>query len=86
MRQVKGSELSQEEQRKALARFVHRFTKQHRPQWANTPRPNGKPYKVQFASDADWLANSLFFVTKEGWLSQQHNHCESTPTWPEGMS
>lgn len=79
---VLGSQLSPSVQRQCLARFVHRFTGDHRPQWASVARPDGRSYPVQFASDADWLANTRFFVTKTGNLSLWHDRCESSPTWP----
>ena len=82
--QVKlGSELSPEDQVTALCAFVHRFTKQHRPHWANRPWKNGQTYPVQFASDEDWLANSYFAVCKDGSLSEGTAFCESHPTWPD---
>ncbi len=78
-----GSELPPNVQQDCLARFVHRFTREHRPYWAKGYTLNGKPYAVQFASDADWLAHTLFAVTKSGCLDNRGNHCQSSPTWPD---
>jgi len=81
----KGTELVLEDQKKALGLFVHRFTATHKPQWANTPKPDGTPYKPQFRSDEDWLANTRFVVLANGRLSKEADYCESTPTWPNGQ-
>lgn len=78
-----GAALSPRGQRDALASFVHRYTGQHKPDWAREPwKPDGTPYPVQFANDADWLANTLFHATKAGLLDQRYRDCMSTPTWP----
>ena len=85
VRMVKGSTLAPEVQRQCLARFVHRFTREHVPAWAREPRPDGQPYKVQFASDAEWLAHTSFAVTRDGSLDKRVASCMSAPTWPEGQ-
>ena len=77
-----GSELSFNDRRTALAMFVHHFTAEHKPEWANRPRPDGTAYPVQFASDADWLAHTRFATTKTGKLDTRSAYCESSPTWP----
>lgn len=82
MKILLGSQLSPSQQSEALARFVHRFTGNHRPAWSREKRPDGTAYPVQFADDSDWLAHTRFHVTKAGRLSNRHNHCESSPTWP----
>ena len=76
-----GSELSAENRRAVLASYVHRFTKEHRPEWAN--RADCAQCPVQFASDAEWLANTRFAVTKSGALDKRVKDCESSPTWPD---
>lgn len=78
-----GSLLRPEVQREALASFVHRFTKDHKPAWACKPRPDGTAYPVQFASDADWLSHTIFRTRKDGELDRRHDACESVPTWPD---
>lgn len=77
---VKGTDLAPSVQEEAKRRFVHRFTKTHVPKWAA-----GTNYPVQFRDDDDWLANTLFYVRKDGQLSNVHKSCRSNPTWPDGM-
>ena len=83
MKTLLGTELDYTEQRKAFASFVHRFTRQHVPQWAKKEWKDGKPYPLQFDSDADWLAHTRFHVTSGGKLSESNDFCESSPTWPD---
>lgn len=78
-----GSELTKEEQSYVLAAFVHRFTRDHKPQWALSPWKDNKPYPVQFDSDKEWLANTRFNVTESGALDRKVKECNSTPTWPD---
>lgn len=79
---ILGSHMGKKLQQDCLARFVHRYTGDHKPRWANAEWKDGKPYPIQFANDADWLANTYFHVTKKGELSERHKYCESRPTWP----
>jgi hypothetical protein len=79
-----GSELSPATQAECKARFIHRFTGENRPAWANKPMDDGTPYPLQFKDDADWLAHTLFCVNKDGTLNGPARYCESSPTWPEG--
>jgi hypothetical protein len=76
MKQVKGSELSAQQQREVISAFVYRVTGDH------TPKTATPSQKLQFANDQDWLANTLFWVTDNGELSRRHKYCESRPTWP----
>jgi hypothetical protein len=78
-----GSDLSPEDRAFVLSAFVHRFTKEHRPNWATSPRTGGDAYPVQFASDADWLANTRFAVNLDGTLNRRFTYCHSAPTWPD---
>ena len=84
----RGNKLSPEQQRWALSLYCHRFTKDHIPAWSKTAMEDGRPYRVQFASDQDWLANTWFPVNKDGTISKRKGaeHCYSMPTWPEGMT
>jgi len=82
-RELKGSELSPAVQKDALARFIHRFTRDHIPAWSKQPRPDGSAYPVQFASDRDWLEHTLFSVNKDGSLDKRREYCFSMPTWPD---
>jgi hypothetical protein len=83
--QILGTELHPDDQKYVLAAYVHRFTRQHKPVWVTQlrPRPNGQPCPVQFASDADWLANTWFTVNIGGRLDLRTKYCFSTPTWPD---
>lgn len=86
---VRGDLLPARLQRDALAAYLHRYTREHRPLWSRKPRDNGAPYPVQFASDAEWLARTLFPVTvrKGGELGDTtRGHCRSYATWPDGLS
>lgn len=85
MKQIKGSQLGPIEQCKALSSFVHRYTRDHMPQWVVRGRAVGKVYSVEFDSDQDWLEHTLFWVRNDGQLSRRHIYCESSPTWPDGQ-
>jgi hypothetical protein len=80
---VPGSELRPEVQRDCLRRYVHRYTREHVPDWSRKPRHDGSSYPVQFASDADWLAHTLFTVKADGTLDERARYCHSSPTWPD---
>lgn len=79
----RGSELSATDQKTVLAAYVNRYTREHKPRWILQPRPDGSRYPVQFANDSDWLANTVFRVTKTGKLDRRVHDCRSYPTWPE---
>lgn len=78
-----GSEMVSIDQKAALNKFVHRFTKEHVPSWSKKEWKDGKTYPVQFASDREWLENTKFYVTKDGRLDNKHDSCESSATWPD---
>lgn len=83
---VLGSTLPAALQAECLRSFPHRYTKEHVPAWAKRPRPNGKPYRPQFATDAEWLAGTQFAVTIYGRLDNRVRHCLTiSPTWPDGQ-
>lgn len=80
-----GSELTPQEQRQVKRIFVHRFTIEHIPEWANrSRRPDGTAYMPQFQDDKDWLANTQFAVNLAGDFWPRHPFCYSYPTWPLG--
>jgi len=83
---VNGADLSPETKRDALRTYVHRYTGDNSPMWAmGEVMKDGKPYPLQFGSDADWLANTEFPVTRSGRLTRYGDHrdsCFSRPTWP----
>lgn len=78
---VRGTDLHPEDQKHVLAAYIYRYTREYVPAWAT--KPNGETYPVQFASDADWLANTTFAVKTDGRLDKRVNRCESNPTWPD---
>lgn len=77
-----GAELSARDKSHVLAVFVHRYTGNHFPRWAAVPRADGTAYPLQFANDAEWLANTRFAVTAHGDLDRKVRECYSNPTWP----
>lgn len=77
---LKGDQLNPVARKAALCKFVHRYTGDHVPRWVRDSENISTP--LQFASDEEWLANSEFWVTKEGYLDERFNHCQSNPTWP----
>ena len=81
---IQGTDLSPEDQRYVLAAYVHRFTGDNKPAWANELRPSGKPYPLQFTNDQEWLYNTWFAVTKAGRIDRRYSGCTSEPTWPNG--
>lgn len=83
---VRGSDMSRRLQDEAKASYPHRYTRDHVPEWAKGLRPCGRPYPVHFDSDSDWLANTLFPVTKKGRIANRPQHCQSNPTWPDGCA
>ena len=80
---TRGDTLRASVQADCLLRFVHRFTREHVPGWAQKPRPDGTPYPVQFDSDRDWLAHTWLVIKKDGTLDERVEHCQSSPTWPD---
>jgi hypothetical protein len=86
MDQRKGTDLSAQDQARALARYVQRFTRDHVPDWAAQAAREGRHVVVEFDSDDEWLANTLFSVRADGGLDGRARYCESTPTWPDGHS
>lgn len=83
MRYASGPTLNPSTRRAALARFVHRYTRDHVPRWAEVPLPSGELRPAHFASDEDWLAHTWFAVTKRGRLHEGVRACWSSPTWPD---
>lgn len=79
---ISGNRLNSLQQKHVLAAYVHRFTGQHKPTWAQQLRPDGTAYPVQFKDDADWLANTQFVVTRTGALDSRYDSCIPTATWP----
>lgn len=73
--------------RDILAIFVHRFTMDHVPAWALKERADGTFYAPHFASDAEWLSNTVVRTRKDGELDQRFSACETSgETWPLGKA
>lgn len=89
---IRGDLLPAALQADALRAYLNRFTREHVPQWARKPRDNGEPYPIQFASDKEWLARTIFPVTvRKGGKLGDHTragnvHCLSFPSWPDGVT
>lgn len=66
----------------AKARFVHRFTMDFVPAWADKVH-DGKYYAPQFASDREWYENTKF-KGELGWLGVGHGCYTTGQTWPMG--
>lgn len=67
----------------ARAQYVHRYTLQHVPSWAQARTPGGTYYAPQYRTDAEWYENTTF-PGEPGHLMGP-NHCHSrNPSWPMG--
>lgn len=70
-----------------LNRFIQRFTMDYMPVWAMKQRDDGSYYAPQFASDAEWLSNTIVNTRKDGELDERQSHCKTDgQTWPLGQS
>lgn len=75
-----GAQLHPDDQKHVLGSYVHRYTKEHKPKWANEKRPDGREYQPHHATDADWLKHTKFAVKKDGRLDTRVRHSQSTPS------
>lgn len=72
----------------ATARYVHRYTMEHVPSWANRPhfhtaRGVELYYAPQYRTDKEWYDNTYFFGEDE--LADK-DYCYSTnQSWPLGQ-
>jgi len=80
-----GSELCYADQQQVLRSYIHRYTREHIPNWAKGDKHYPKGYPLQFNSDQEWLKNTRFAVKKNGRLDRRFKFCESCPTWPDGV-
>jgi len=68
----------------AINVYIHRYTMEHVPRWADKPAPNGKFYAPQFASDREWFEHTLFPPHHP--LGRKETSCyTSGQTWPLGQ-
>ena len=77
---VCATELTAHRQAQCLAHYTDRYTGDHKPAWAQRTFKDGRSYPLQFADDAEWLANTQVAVTDAGELHL--GVCHSMPTWP----
>lgn len=74
----------------AKAQYVHRFTMEHVPAWANEPHLNHdnntfKYYAPQYKSDKEWYDNTVF-PGESDLCIKSDDHCYSSgKTWPLGQ-
>lgn len=73
---IMGDALTAPQRAEVLRAFVHRYTKEHKPEWARKSMPNGKPYQPLFATDDAWLEAYCFAFTKAGRLDVRVRYCE----------
>lgn len=70
----------------AQARYVHRFTMEHAPEWTQRRRPDGTYCAPQFRTDAEWFANTKF-PGDRGHPGRWYTGCYTTgQTWPLGQA
>lgn len=67
----------------ACAQYVHRYTMDHKPQWAEQLAPNGKAYAPHYRSDREWYENTLFYGESE--MATRNSCYSSGATWPLGL-
>jgi hypothetical protein len=72
----------------AKAKFVHRFTMEHVPEWSRKPVDAGgtatRYYAPQFRTDREWYDNTRF-SGEQGHIGSKL-HCITTgQTWPLGQ-
>lgn len=67
----------------ACRTYVHRFTMDHVPAWAQRPMQNGNYAAPQFSSDREWYDNTNF--PGENHVSRRSKYCETNNhTFPLG--
>lgn len=67
---VIGSDLSLGTRRDILRRYVYRLTIEN-----GYPQRNPTKAKIEATTDAQWLRDHSFYVTKAGRLDNRYNHC-----------
>ena len=65
----------------AKRKYVHRFTMDYVPEWAQRARPDGKYYAPQYRSDEEWYANTQFPPHPLCYMGDCHSNSQ---TWPLG--
>lgn len=68
----------------AKARYPHRYTLEHVPEWAKTPMNNGKYYAPHYRTCREWYENTRFPGEPDG-PSARSRWCMSvSQSWPLG--
>jgi hypothetical protein len=74
---------------KAKARYPHRYTLEHTPEWAKRPHYDEFThdfvgyYKPHYKTDKEWYDNTCF--PGENGIAKHERHCESNnQSWPLG--
>lgn len=69
----------------ACARYPHRFTMSHVPQWAHKPMENGRFYAPQYRDCLEWYEKTKF--PGEAGNPANSDHCHAAgQSWPLGQS
>lgn len=68
----------------AKARYVHRYTMEHVPEWTQTPFGDGKFPAPQFRTDREWYDATKFHG--EDPLADERHCYTSGQTWPLGKT
>ena len=70
-----------------LRRFTNRFTCDHVPAWACKKQPDGSYPAPQFATDEEWLSNTIVRTRKDGQLDLRPSTGKTSgETWPLGKT
>ena len=75
---TRGDKLPERLRAAVLRQYVYRMTVEsvrERPDVADYMRRGG--YRLPIITDAQWLENKAFYVTKRGELSARHRYCQS---------
>lgn len=68
----------------ACARYVHRYTMEHVPAWAQKRAENGLFYAPQYRNDAEWYERTLFYG-EPGHYGTKNECCSAGQSWPLGQ-
>lgn len=67
----------------AKAQYVHRYTMEHKPVWANKPKSDGRYYAPQYLTDKEWYDNNYLHLNP----LHDKGHCRTqNTTWPLGKT
>ena len=79
MRRVSGNKLHAADRKHVLAAYVYRMTTESRERWPDATRVMLRGhYRMPERTDAEWLANTMFSVRKDGRLDGRVRHCETS--------